>query len=62
MDPMIRWSIRLAQWFRQPPSRGRVILMAVTIGLCLALVLVERLLGWPEWATLGDPGPRILRP
>lgn len=62
MDPMIRWAIRLAQWFRNPPSRRRVILMAITIGLCVAVVLVERFTGWPDWATPGDPGPRIVRP
>ncbi|MBX9748837.1 MAG: hypothetical protein K5Q68_04405 [Roseococcus sp.] len=60
MDPMIRWAMRLAQWFRRPPSRERAILIGVTIGLCLALVLVERVFGWPEWATLGG-GPRIIR-
>ena len=62
MDPRIRWAIRLAQWFRHPPSRSRVILMAVVIALCVALVLVERFIGWPDWATLPDQGPRILRP
>eukprot|EP01031_Cornospumella_fuschlensis_P048707 gene48707-59635_t len=52
--------MRLAQWFRRPPSRERAILIGVTIGLCVALVLVERVFGWPEWATLGG-GPRIIR-
>jgi len=58
---MIRWGIRLAQWFRNPPSRRMVIVMAVTIGFCVALVLVERFIGWPSWATMGDQPPRIMR-
>ena len=32
MDPMIRWSIRLARWFRHPPSRQTVMIGAVVIG------------------------------
>lgn len=62
MDPMIRWGIRLAQWFRHPPSRQQVIIMAVALGFCVAVVLVERFIGWPAWATLGDQAPRIVRP
>ncbi len=62
MDPMIRWTIRIAQWFRHPPSRRHVMIMAVAIGLCVALVLVERVIGWPEWATPGEGGPRLVRP
>ncbi|UPY37261.1 hypothetical protein [Sediminicoccus sp. KRV36] len=61
MDPMIRWGFRLAQWFRHPPSRQRVIIMALVLGLCVALVLVERFIGWPQWATLGNQPPRIVR-
>lgn len=58
---MIRWTIRLAMWFRQPPSRQHAILMAVVLAACVALVLVERFIGWPAWATLGDHPPRIVR-
>ena len=61
MDPMIRWAMRLAQWFRNPPSRRHAILMAVVLGCCVALVLVERFIGWPAWATLGQPAPRMVR-
>ncbi|MEI6158699.1 MAG: hypothetical protein WCP77_02600 [Roseococcus sp.] len=61
MDPFLRWTIRLAQWFRHPPSRQRVITMGVVLGLCLAVVLVERFIGRPEWATLGNHAPRMVR-
>ena len=62
MDPMVRWGIRLVEWFRNPPSRQHVILMGVVIAFCLALVLIERFIGWPEWATMRDQAPRIVRP
>lgn len=61
MDPMLRWGLRLAQWFRRPPSRQQVILMALVLVLCLGLVAIERFIGWPSWATLGHHGPRIVR-
>ena len=40
MDPMTRILIRLSQWLRRPPSRRQAI----------AIVLVERHVGWPDWA------------
>lgn len=43
MDPLLRLTIRLAQWLRDPPSRGRVILMAVVLALCLLIAGLERL-------------------
>lgn len=61
MDPMIRWGIRLAQWFRNPPSRQRVIIMGAALAFCVAVVLVERFIGWPDWATLGHHPPRVVR-
>ena len=62
MDPMIRWGIRLAQWFRNPPSRQRVIIMVAALAFCVAVVLIERFIGWPDWATLGNHPPRVPRP
>jgi hypothetical protein len=61
MDPMIRWGIRLAQWFRNPPSRQHVRIMVAALAFCVAVVLVERFIGWPDWATLGNQPPRTLR-
>jgi len=61
MDPMIRWSIRLAQWFRHPPSRQMVMIGVVAISSALIIVGVERIWGWPTWLTMGDQPPRIIR-
>jgi hypothetical protein len=48
----------MAQWARNPPSTKRVLIVLVTIVICLALVGIERWVGWPDWATadrLGGP-------
>jgi hypothetical protein len=50
MNP--RWFIRMSQWARHPPSWGRVKLYAGVIAACLALVAVERFIGWPDWLTV----------
>lgn len=49
MDPLTRLLLRLALWFRQPPSRSHVILIFVVLALCLVIVGIERIFGWPEW-------------
>jgi len=61
MDPMIRWGIRLAQWFRHPPSPRTVMIGLVAISAALIIIGIERFWGWPVWLTLGDHPPRILR-
>lgn len=43
------WLLRAKRWVQNPPSLGRVKLVLAVIGLCLALVAVERLVGWPDW-------------
>ncbi|NMJ40525.1 hypothetical protein GWK16_04695 [Roseomonas sp. JC162] len=35
---------------RRPPSRTHLLIMVVAIGAALALVAVERVVGWPDWA------------
>ncbi|MDB5414211.1 MAG: hypothetical protein JWR10_2546 [Rubritepida sp.] len=61
MDPMIRWGIRLAQWYRHPPSRQRLIVMAVVIVACLAALAIERIFGWPSWLTTNGRLPHSPR-
>lgn len=61
MDPMIRWGIRLAQWFRNPPSPRMVAIVIGVVAICLIIVGIERIYGWPAWLTLGDQPPRIIR-
>ena len=48
MDPLTRLGIFLSQLVRRPPSRGKALVMLVALGLALALVAVERFIGWPE--------------
>jgi hypothetical protein len=57
----MNWLLRMAVWARRPPSWQRVKLGLIVIGLCLALVAVERFVGWPDWLTT-QGGGRALRP
>lgn len=57
----MNWLLRMAVWARRPPSWQRVVLGLIVIGLCLALVAVERFVGWPDWLTTGG-GARPVRP
>ncbi len=51
MDPMTRLLIRLAQWFRHPPSPTQIKVILATLVICVILVLIEKFVGWPDWAT-----------
>lgn len=58
------WLVRMARWARHPPSARRVLLVAGVIAACLALVAVERWVGWPDWLTVSGTGgrPGLFRP
>ncbi|HEY8610809.1 MAG TPA: hypothetical protein VIL69_05890 [Roseomonas sp.] len=57
MDRMLFLMWRL---WRNPPSRQKLIVMMVALGLALGLVLVERFAGWPDWMkTERVPRPRL---
>ena len=49
MDPMTRLFIRLVQWYRNPPSRRWLMVAGMAVAASVALVLVERVIGWPDW-------------
>jgi hypothetical protein len=49
MDPLTRILIRLAQWHRNPPSWRWVRIALVTLVAVAAIVLIERVFGWPDW-------------
>ncbi|QUJ77610.1 hypothetical protein KDD17_06500 [Sulfitobacter albidus] len=55
LDP--RWLLRASLWVRNPPSLKRVILVFATIALALAIIGVEKLGFWPDWAQ-ADRVPR----
>lgn len=48
--------LRMARWARRPPSMKRVLLVGGVIVLCLSLVAVERLVGWPDWLKTNGNG------
>ncbi len=56
----LRHFLRMARWARHPPSERRVKLVIAVLALCLLLVLIERLFGWPDWLTLENA--RFRRP
>jgi hypothetical protein len=51
MDPLTRALILMTQWLRHPPSWRTVQIIIVVLVASTALVLVERYIGWPDWAT-----------
>lgn len=54
--------MRMKRWAQRPPSESRVMLFIGVFVLCLAIVAVERWIGWPDWATLEPAGVRdVLR-
>lgn len=57
MDPVLRILVQAAQWLRHPPSRTHLRIMVVVIAGAIALVAIERFVGWPDWARV-DRGAR----
>ncbi|MCJ8139699.1 hypothetical protein [Falsirhodobacter halotolerans] len=49
MNPI--WLVRMSQWVRHPPPMWKVLLALAVIAACIALFLVERFVGWPDWLT-----------
>ncbi|WP_378943813.1 hypothetical protein [Paracoccus sp. R86501] len=61
MNNMI-WLMRATKWARKPPSAKMVKLVFAIIAAGLAMLLLEKLGMWPEWATLDQRrGMRIPR-
>ena len=60
MNPL--WLMRMARWAKHPPPAGRVALVVGVIVLCLALVAVEKFIGWPDWLTTEGGKRPLVRP
>ncbi len=43
--------LRMAKWARKPPSEARVKLVIAVVVLALAIVGIEWMGWWPDWAT-----------
>lgn len=49
------WFLRMAHWAHRPPSAKRVKFVLGIIVVCLALLGIERIFGWPDWLTPNFP-------
>ena len=47
MNP--RHLLRMAKWARHPPSAKRVRLVFAIVVICIALYVIDRLVGWPDF-------------
>ncbi|MDE9449035.1 hypothetical protein J3R80_00950 [Aliiroseovarius sp. Z3] len=47
MNP--RWFMRMSKWARNPPSAKRVKLVFAVVAICIAVVVIEKLFGMPDW-------------
>ncbi len=56
------WLFRMKRWVQNPPSPRRIKLVFGVVGVCLVLFLIERYIGWPDWATIENRPSRVLRP
>jgi hypothetical protein len=52
---------RLAMWVRRPPSPRQMLIYAVVIAAALAIVGIEKYVGWPDALTV-ERVPRGLVP
>jgi hypothetical protein len=59
---LARIVLRLALWFRRPPSLQRIIIFAAVIVLGLAVLALERAGLWPSWMTLDKPAKHMRLP
>lgn len=53
---MDRWLIHAKRWAQNPPSMGRVKLIAAILLFCLSLAAYERFFGWPDALTTNHTG------
>jgi len=47
----IRHLLRMSKWARRPPSKQRMILLAVVLSLSLTVYGLDYFGYWPDWAT-----------
>lgn len=48
----LNWLVRAKRWANRPPSESRVKLVFGVVAICLLIVAVERMVGWPDWLTV----------
>lgn len=47
----MNWFLRMARWAHNPPSAKKVVAVLIVVALCLAILGIEKLGWWPDWAT-----------
>jgi hypothetical protein len=62
MDLFVRLLLQMAQWSRRRPKRYLVITVCIAAVVIVALVAIERFIGWPDALTVNrlprNPMPR----
>lgn len=59
MDPF-RLALRLARFVRRPPSKRWMIAAGAAVLFAIAIVTIEKTVGWPEALTVDKVGRRDL--
>ncbi|MCL7463968.1 hypothetical protein [Phaeovulum sp. NW3] len=57
----LTWLLRMAKWARHPPSPRMVKIAAIAVAAALAVVALDWLGLWPDWARV-EKLPRAPRP
>lgn len=48
----LTWLMRAARWARNPPNSKQVKLVFAVVGIAIAIVAIEKLGLWPDWAMM----------
>lgn len=54
----LRWLLMAKRWAQNPPSMGRVKLVAAIVAVCVLIVVAERFGMTPDWMT-AEKLPRV---
>ncbi|MBU3029787.1 hypothetical protein [Paracoccus marinaquae] len=46
------WLLRASKWARNPPSARMVRLVLAIVALAIAIVVLEKMGWWPDWAKM----------
>lgn len=49
----------MARWARNPPSEKMVKLVLSIVAVAAAIYLLERYVGWPDWASIDNARGRL---
>lgn len=50
------WLMRLRHWVDHPPSRQQMRMIVIVAALCFAVILIEWMGWWPDWAQVERVG------